>query len=268
MVQASQQLTAIGVQSRVVEERPDPKANESKVVEQKPAAGAQVFTSSTVELVVSKPVQAQPVPSELIGQMFTDDLSQTLQTVGWRVALSDQYSLQPEGTIIALNPPAGTRLAISETLRLTVSTGGRIDLNVDMSPVIIDYARFGQDRYAAGQTFQFSVLWRAKGSVGHDYRVFVHLLKQNGAPADGVRTSADRTPMNNGVIAPTSSWAEGTVVNDTYEISLPASIPAGNYRIEIGMYDDQSRLRVVDYGTTPAQPNGVNSVLARTIRVG
>jgi serine/threonine protein kinase len=251
VVQARQQLTAIGIQIRIVEERPDAKATESKVIEQRPAAGAQVFTSSFVELVVSKPVQAQPVPGELVGQMFTDDLSQTLQAVGWRVAVSEQYNLQPEGTIIELNPPAGTKLAVSETLRLTLSTGGRIDLNVDMSPIVLDYARFGQDRYAVGQTLQFSVLWRAKGNVGRDYHVFVHVLKQN-----------------NGAAAPTAGWTDGTMVNDTYEISLPATMPAGSYRIEIGMYDDQSRLRVVDYGNTPAQLPGVNSVLVRTMRVG
>jgi len=251
-----------------VEERPDAKATESKVIEQQPPAGSQVFTSSFVGLVISKPAQTQAVPGELVGQMFTDDLSQTLQTVGWRVAVAEQYSLQPEGTIIALNPPAGAKLSLSETLRLTVSTGGRIDLNVDMSPIVLDYARFSQDRYASGQAFQFSVLWRAKANVGRDYRVFVHVLKQGGAAADGVRTNGDRAPMNNGAPVPTSGWTDSTVVNDTYEISLPANLPAGNYRIEIGMYDDQGRLRVVDYGNTPAQPNGVNSVLVRTIRVG
>lgn len=267
-VQASQQLTAIGVQTHITEERPDSTATESMVLEQKPAAGAQVFTGSFVELVVSKPVQAQPVPGELIGQMFTNDLSQTLASVGWRITTVDQYSLQPEGTIIALNPPAGTKLAVSETLRLTVSTGGRIDLNVDMSPILLDYVRFTQDRYAAGQSMQFNVLWRARAPVGRDYKVFVHVLKQNGAPVDGVRTNGDRQPMNNGVAMPTSSWVAGAEVYDTYEISLPTNLAAGTYRIEIGMYDDAGRLRVVDYGNTPAQPNGVNSVLVRTIRVG
>jgi hypothetical protein len=151
---------------------------------------------------------------------------------------------------------------------LTVSTGGRIDLNVDMSPVLLDSVRFTQDRYGAGQTMQFNTLWRANAPVGHDYKVFVHVLKQNGAPLDGVRTNGDRQPMNNGVAMPTSTWVAGTEVNDTYEISLPANLAAGTYRIEIGMYDDTGRLRVLNYGNTPVQPNGVNSVLIRTIRVG
>ncbi|MCL4504739.1 MAG: protein kinase [Chloroflexi bacterium] len=267
LVQANQQLTALGLKSHITEERPDPKATESKVLEQNPGPGTQVFTGSSVELVVSKPEQTQIVPNELMGQLFTEDLSQTLHTVGWQVDVSNAFGLQPEGTIIKLDPPAGTRLGVSETLHLTLSSGGKIDLNVNMTPVFIDSARFNQDTYAPGQTFQFSVLWRAVASVGHDYRVFVHVLKQDGSPADGVRTNGDRIPMNNGAPAPTSSWVAGTQVTDTYEVALPGNLPAGDYRIEIGLYDDRSRLRVIDYGNTPSQPPGVNSVLVRVIRV-
>jgi hypothetical protein len=254
----------------VIEERPDANATESKVLEQHPAAGTQVSAGSFVELVVSKPMEAQPVPDGLVGQLFTDPLSQSLQIVGWRVITEEQFSVEPEGEIIALDPPAGTKLGMSETLTVTLSTGGRIDLNVDMSPVMIESARFGlgQEQYVPGQALQFSVLWRAVDNVGRDYSVFVHVLHENGAPADGVQTNGDRTPMNNGVPAPTSSWTAGAQINDTYEVLLPGNLPAGNYRIEVGLYDDQGRLTVVDYGNTQPQPEGVNSVLVRTIRVG
>ena len=268
LAQANQQLSTVGLQPRIVEERPDPNATEGKVLDQNPAAGKRVTTGGYVELVVTKPQKVQVIPGELIGQNFTDGLSQTLRTVGWNVAVAQQFNLQPEGTIIGLEPPAGTKLALSDTLTVTLSTGGRIDLNVNMSPIFIDSARFGQDRYAAGQTLQFSILWRAVANVGKDYRVFVHVLRQDGSPVDGVRTNGDRTPMNNGVLVPTSAWSVGTLVNDTYEVSLPPNLPAGNYRIEIGLYDDQTRLRVVDYGNSEPQPAGVNSVLVRLIQVG
>jgi eukaryotic-like serine/threonine-protein kinase len=268
LAQANQQLAGVGLQPRIVEERPDANATEGKVLEQNPTAGKQVAPGGYVELVVSKPEQTQVVPGELIGQLFTDGLSQTLHTVGWNVALVQEFNLQPEGTIVVLDPPAGTKLGISETLTVTVSTGGRINLNVNMSPIYIESARFGQDRYAAGQTLQFSVLWQAQRNVGKDYRVFVHLLRQDGSPVAGARTNGDRSPMNNGVTVPTSSWSVGTLVNDTYEISLPPDLPASVYRIEIGMYDDQARLRVIDYGNTPPQPEGINSVLVRLITVG
>jgi hypothetical protein len=266
--QASQQLSALGLQPKVIEERPDVNATESKVLEQRPAPGTQLSAGGFVELVVSKPTQAQVVPTELMGQLFTDGLSQTLQTVGWRVVREDTFSVQPEGTIISLQPPAGTKLAMSDTLTVTVSTGGRIDLKVDMSPVILDSARFGQERYAAGQTIQFSVLWRAVGNVGHDYRVFVHMLRPDGNPVEGIKTNGDRTPRNNGADVPTSGWTAGMLINDTYEVILPANIPAGNYLLEVGLYDDQGRLRVNDYGQTPTRPDGVNSVLVRRVRVG
>ena len=267
VAQANRQLAALGLKSRITEERPDPAAAEAIVLAQNPDPGTQVFAGSTVQLVVSKPEQTQVVPAELMGQLFTADLSQTLHTVGWQIDVTKKFGMQPEGTIIQLDPPAGARLGISETLHVTVSTGGRVDLNVNMSPVMIDYARFGQESYVAGQTLQFSVLWRAVASVGRDYRVFVHFLRMDGTPADGVRTNGDRTPMNNGVPVPTSRWVAGMQVNDTYEIALPGNLPAGDYRVEIGLYDDRSRLRVIDYGNTPPQPAGVNSVLVRVIRV-
>jgi hypothetical protein len=173
----------------------------------------------------------------------------------------------PENTIIDLTPPAGTKLAVGENLTVTVSTGGRVDLNVNMNPVAIDAARFGQESYTPGQTVQFAIQWRAMVNVGHDYRVFVHFLHADGSPVDGAKTDGDRTPMNGGVASPTSSWAAGTIINDIYSIVLPANLPAGSYRIEVGLYDDQGRMRVADYGNTPAQPEGVNSVLVNTIHV-
>ncbi len=267
VAQANQQLQTLGLQPRIIEERSDVNATEAKVLEQRPAVGAQVSAGSFVELVVSKPTQAQAVPSELMGQVLTDGLGQTLKTVGWNVVRQEKFSVLPENTIIELNPPAGTKLAVGENLTVTVSTGGRVDLNVNMNPVAIDTARFGQEQYAPGQTVLFSVQWRAMVNVGHDYRVFVHFLRADGAPVDSAKTDGDRTPMNSGAPAPTSSWIAGTIVNDVYSIVLPGDLPAGTYRIEIGLYDDQGRLRVADYGNTPAQPEGVNSVLVNTIHV-
>jgi serine/threonine-protein kinase len=267
VAQANQQLQTLGLQPRIVEERADVNATEAKVLEQHPTVGMQVSAGSYVDLVVSKPTQAQPVPSELMGQVLTDGLSQTLKTVGWNVVRQEKFSVLPENTIIDLNPPAGTKLALGENLTVTVSTGGRVDLNVNMNPVAIDTARFGQEQYLPGQTVQFNIQWRAMVNVGHDYRVFVHFLTANGSPVDGVQTDSDRNPKNNGVESPTHTWVGGTIVNDIYTIVLPSTLPAGNYRIEIGLYDDQGRLRVVDYGNTPAQPEGVNSVLVKSITV-
>ena len=265
--QANQQLTAFGLQARVVEERTDTNSTQAVVLEQRPAQDTQVSAGSFVELVVSKPTKTQNVPSELMGQVLDESLSGMLNTVGWNVVVTESLSFLPERTIIGLDPSAGTKLAVSESLTITVSTGGRINLHVDMSPVIIESARFEQESYVRGQTFRFSVLFKAVSNVGHDYKVFVHVLRQDGNPAEGVVTNADRTPTNNGAVAPTSAWGAGTVVNDVFQVTLPGNLPVGLYRIEVGLYDDQGRMRVIDYGLTEPQPDPVNSVLVRRIRV-
>ena len=136
-----------------------------------------------------------------------------------------------------------------------------------MGPVALDAARFSEEQYLPGQTVRFVVQWRGVANVGHDYNVFVHILNRDGSPVQGAKTDADRTPMNNGVPAPTSSWTAGTIVNDTYDVVLPNNLPAGNYRLEVGLYDDRGRLQVVNYGNSVPQPQGVNSVLIRVIQV-
>jgi serine/threonine-protein kinase len=262
--QASQGLQTLGLVP-VIEERPDPDAAQARVIEQRPAAGATLSQGSAVNLVVGMPALSQVVPPDLIGRVLDAPLSQTLRAVGWTVVVSDVFSFQPENLIVSLTPPGGSKLAVSGTLTLTVSNGGRVPLNVNLSPVMLDWARFDQERYAPGQVLRFAALWRAVGRVGASYKVFVHLFGPDGAL---VAQPPDREPMNNGSPAPTATWSAGTVVYDTYAVDIPADARSGQYHLEIGLYNDQERLRVVDYGNTPPQPDGVNSVTVRAFQVG
>jgi hypothetical protein len=40
------------------------------------------------------------------------------------------------------------------------------------------------------------------------------------------------------------SWLPGEVVSDEYEIVVDAAAPAGEYQIEVGMYDLETMLRL------------------------
>ena len=263
--QAREQIQVLGLQALVAEERPDPQAAQPRILEQRPAAGERIRKGDAVSLVVGKPAPAQTVPGDLIGRVFDSTLSQTLKTVGWNVAVSETVSFQPENAILAVEPPGGSQLPLSSTLTVTVSTGGRIPLIVDMNPIMLDWVRFNQERYAPGQAVRFDTRWRAVGPVGRSYKVFVHVFGPDG---NLVAQPPDREPQNGGVPAPTSTWNAGTVVNDTYVVDMPANAPAGVYRVEVGLYEGQDRLAVQNFGNTPARPKGVNSVLVRAIRVG
>jgi hypothetical protein len=63
------------------------------------------------------------------------------------------------------------------------------------------------------------------------YTVFVHVLNKDGIMGG----QWDSVP--GGGLLPTSSWLEGEVIADEYEVPIKVGAPPGGYVIQIGMYD-------------------------------
>ena len=63
------------------------------------------------------------------------------------------------------------------------------------------------------------------------YTGFVHLLDQEGR----IVAQDDHLPLHGQ--RPTTAWVEGEVIEDGYELRLPADLPPGDYWLEIGLYD-------------------------------
>lgn len=212
------------------------------------------------------PVPLVALPLDLIGRVLDEPLSKTLRAVGWTIVTTDTASFAPERQILGMDPPGGSPLSISGTLTLTLSTGGRFDLKVKMPPVQMDAAKFPQEVYARGQRVSFNVRWLALARPQKNYKVFVHVWRPDGQ----LIQPDDREPRDNGQPAATSSWQAGRVVNDTYEFVIPADAPAGQYRIEAGMYDPSNgnlRLRVTDPGAVSLNPQHPDAVPVRVIEV-
>jgi hypothetical protein len=252
--EAKRELSALSLQLRIVEERAtgagDPDAP-PVVLEQRTQPNSQVQPGSTVDVVVRKPAEVKEVPAGVIGRLLDDPLKQSLSSIGWVIAVTEAFSFAPEGAILTLNPPGGSKLAVSDTLTITVSSGGRADLDVDMSPIVLESVRLAREAYTPGQTIQFAVTWRATQPVGKDYKVGWYLLTPDGASV--LAQGADREPRHNGLPAPTNLWTADTVVNDIYTLRIPDAITPGTYPLEIGMYADQARLRVRDPGNATAR---------------
>ncbi|MBI3914196.1 MAG: glycosyltransferase family 39 protein [Chloroflexi bacterium] len=98
-----------------------------------------------------------------------------------------------------------------------------------------------------GESLVLLLYWRATGPIGKDYTVFVHLVDLNGTRVGG----EDRTPRKG--TAPTRTWILGALVVDPILLVMPADATAGEYRLEIGMYDlaTAERLQFVDAQGTP-----------------
>ncbi len=90
----------------------------------------------------------------------------------------------------------------------------------------------------AGDTLELSLYWRALARLQQDYTVFVHLSGQD----ERIWSQVDSQPQRGNY--PTSSWNVGELVTDTYELHLPPGVPVGAYRLWVGMYSPESRVRL------------------------
>ncbi|HEX5414930.1 MAG TPA: glycosyltransferase family 39 protein, partial [Chloroflexota bacterium] len=89
-----------------------------------------------------------------------------------------------------------------------------------------------------GNNLNLKVVWQARGTADRSYTVFVHLLD----PTGKIVAQVDQAPGNGQ--RPTTTWAPGEFVEDTYTLAIPTDAPAGPYTIEVGLYDQQSGQRL------------------------
>jgi hypothetical protein len=88
-----------------------------------------------------------------------------------------------------------------------------------------------------------TLYWQAVGEMDTDYTVFVHLVDGNGT----VWGQHDSVPMNG--TYPTTLWQPGEFVTDAHPLTLPPGLPPGDYRLEVGMYQVETGLRLAVAGS-------------------
>jgi 4-amino-4-deoxy-L-arabinose transferase-like glycosyltransferase len=113
---------------------------------------------------------------------------------------------------------------------------------------------------AAGEALDLTLYWRAQQAPDHDYLVFVHLVADGD---DQPVQQIDRIPVD--WLRPTQGWRAGEVLTDRYLLTLPPELPAGLYRLVVGLYQPESweRLPVTYQGQ--AQPH--DQLLLTTLRL-
>ncbi|HBY93765.1 MAG TPA: hypothetical protein DEP84_07305, partial [Chloroflexi bacterium] len=105
-----------------------------------------------------------------------------------------------------------------------------------------------------GTALEIPVLWQSLRPAGQDLTVFVHLVGTDGTPL----VQADRQPT--GGFFPTGRWRPGDRVPDTITLTLPSGLPAGEYRLLVGLYD-------VSTGARLSLPDGTDAFVLATLRV-
>jgi hypothetical protein len=109
-------------------------------------------------------------------------------------------------------------------------------------PIVLEAFDLASDKVKRGDAVALILYWRATAKVGKDYTVFVHLVDATGKMVTGADTlllQGDR---------PTSRWRVGELTPDGIIVPIDATIPPGDYKIEIGLYDPATmqRLAIVD----------------------
>jgi hypothetical protein len=109
-----------------------------------------------------------------------------------------------------------------------------------------------------GQILRISLSWHAEESIEEDYKVFLHLLDDQGQ----VLAQHDSAPAGGSM--PTSGWVEGQTILDNHGILIPSEAAPGEYQLLLGMYQPQTgeRLAVLSRGEVAG-----DSLLVTRIRI-
>ena len=150
--------------------------------------------------------------------------------------LADQTGQYPLLSVLTLEPPTHA-LALESVA--TFEDG-----------IVLERIDIETRAVQAGGTLRFGLWWRASAKPSVDYSVFIH-----GRDSDNKnRFQRDRVPGDGTV--PTSRWRIGDRVGDFHELMIPADLPAGTYKLVIGLYQvgNGQRLTIVD---RPDHPNEI-----------
>jgi hypothetical protein len=115
------------------------------------------------------------------------------------------------------------------------------------------------ERIAPGDPLRVALYWHALEAVSLNYKVFVHFLGSDGL----LIAQDDSEPVR--WTYPTTRWRPGEFIRDEHTLEIDASIPPGDYAIEVGLYDPETgdRLSVRIAGEGPS----ANRAILREVRV-
>jgi hypothetical protein len=90
----------------------------------------------------------------------------------------------------------------------------------------------------AGDTLNINLYWQAKAEFDRNYTAFIHLIGPDGL----LYGQVDQTPGAGAF--PTTGWLPGEYISDAYILSIAPNAPAGDYQIEIGLYNPDTGQRL------------------------
>jgi hypothetical protein len=151
---------------------------------------------------------------------------------GRLLPLTDGSGDTAQLTTVNVTAPAGETPQLAEPLEASFKAGSAtLHLTgFELDPLI-------QDR------LEFRLAWRTDQALPGNYTVFAQLLDLG----NNLAASFDRPPLDGAY--PTSTWLPGQTIIDPRHIPLQY-VPAGEYRLIVGLYDPATQQRLLTAGGT------------------
>jgi hypothetical protein len=106
--------------------------------------------------------------------------------------------------------------------------------------MMLESAGLEDKAWTRGDTLHLLLAWRLQQPLATDYKLFVHLVDESGRSV----AQWDAFPCFD--MARTSQWVVGEVVRDHVLLRIPDDLPAGQYSLLAGFYDEASGERLGD----------------------
>lgn len=97
--------------------------------------------------------------------------------------------------------------------------------------IYLERAELFSDDLKPGEILQIALHWRADEILEQRYKVFLHLVDENGSIV------AQRDSEPGGGLALTTTWMPGETVVDNHGLLVPVGTEPGEYRLLLGLYE-------------------------------
>lgn len=123
-----------------------------------------------------------------------------------------------------------------------VAISNRLDISFENGIRLLGYEAAAAVR--PGEALPLTLYWSSEGSIRERTKVFTHLVGDtfNAATGNFLWGQQDNEPAAGS--RPTTTWRTGVVIVDEYAIPVAPDAPPGTYRLEIGLYDPITGVRL------------------------
>jgi len=165
-----------------------------------------------------KKMEYGPASIQASHVVFEDESSQALVQTGSSVTINEKEV-------------ATTELDVDELYRRLEPLAAMQPLDYHLGPAIrlVGY-ELATPNLSPGDDLRLRLYWQAETRPERDYIIFVHVLDASGELA------AQRDGMPRDETFLTTHWPVGPLIDDVHLVPLPPDMPAGEYRVMIGLY--------------------------------